>query len=122
MNDIEKPRPPQTESSILNEKDFQDFLELRKINPEDVAILEELSQFPNNIFAEFHNFFNLTKEKSPQGYCPWTGKRFKSELSRGIGIWRDVTHCLLDAFGHMVLLPSQNPSIENIRCESAEFS
>lgn len=66
MNDIEKSIPPQAWSSILNEKDLQDFIELRQINLEDAEILEKLSQLPKALFVEFHNFFNLTRDRSAQ--------------------------------------------------------
>src|SRR3989338_7608708 len=52
------------EPSVLKEKDFQDFIEFRKIKPEDFRLIEEMSHFPKDLFIEFHNFFNLLKEQS----------------------------------------------------------
>ena len=64
INNIEKSYQEQPEKSLLDEEDFRDFVEFREINSEDIKILESLSLFPKKLFVEFHNFFNLSKDKS----------------------------------------------------------
>ncbi len=52
------------ESGLLQEPDFQEFIEFRGVAAEDFGLLEALLDFPKNIFNEFHNFFNLSRERS----------------------------------------------------------
>jgi len=64
MNNIEKSHFPKSEYSFLNEEDFKEFVEFRKINYEYIEILKKLSQFPKKFFIEFHNFFQLSHNQS----------------------------------------------------------
>ena len=52
------------EESILEEKDFKDLIEFRKINPEDFHLIEELSRFPKDFFIELHNYFGFSHENT----------------------------------------------------------
>jgi len=50
-------------SPISEEEEIKDFLQFRKIEKEDIPLIENLSRYPK-LLNEFHNFFNLLKEKS----------------------------------------------------------
>ncbi len=47
--------------SVLEEKDFKNFIETREIKPEDFRIIEELSLFDKDFFIYFHNFFSANR-------------------------------------------------------------
>lgn len=49
--------------SVLEEKDFKNFIEMREISPEDFRIIEELSRFDKDFFIYFHNFFSAHNSK-----------------------------------------------------------
>jgi len=49
------------EPSVLEEKDFQEFIEFRKIKSKDFKILEELSSYPKDFFIYHHNSFSIDK-------------------------------------------------------------
>lgn len=50
--------------SVLEEEDFQEMIEFRKIKDEDLEIIEKLSHFPKKLFSSYHNFFNFSKENT----------------------------------------------------------
>ena len=55
------------QKEIFGEQDVKEFIQSRKINPEDFYILEELALIPKQlIIADFHNFFSLNRERSQQ--------------------------------------------------------
>lgn len=62
---LNSPEQFNTTKSILEEKDFKNFIETREISPEDFKIIEELSAFDKDFFIDFHNFFSVhhSKEK-----------------------------------------------------------
>lgn len=64
---IEKPEEEPKEPSVLEERGFQDFVEFRKISPEDFETIEKLSHHPKeSLILELHNLFNLSHERSEQ--------------------------------------------------------
>ena len=53
------------ELSVLEEENFKEFIEMRKISPEDFKTIENLSHYPGNFFVlELHNLFSFNKERS----------------------------------------------------------
>ena len=48
----------------MDEDDFRDMIEKRKIDPDDFAIIEKLSHFPKDLFIEYHNFFSFSRENT----------------------------------------------------------
>lgn len=50
--------------SILTEQEIQKFIANREIQTEDLSILEKLGDFPLKFFQNYHNYFNLLKERS----------------------------------------------------------
>jgi len=54
----------EVKKSILSEEEIQKFIENREIQAEDFPILEKLGDFPLKFFQNYHNYFNLLKEKS----------------------------------------------------------
>lgn len=59
---MEKPEEEPKEPSVLEEDDFKEFIEFRKIKPEDFKIIEELSQYPKDFFIYHHNSFGINQE------------------------------------------------------------
>lgn len=53
--------------SIIDNERIQEFIEDRKINPKDFFIIEKLATLDKQeIIGSFHNFFNLSAEKSAE--------------------------------------------------------
>lgn len=52
--------------SVLEEKDFKNFIKTREISSEDFRIIEELSRFDKDFFIYFHNFFSANNSKEIQ--------------------------------------------------------
>lgn len=51
--------------SVLEELDVREFIESRKINPEDFYLLEELAKMSKQLLImDFHNFFSFGRENS----------------------------------------------------------
>jgi hypothetical protein len=49
---------------LLEETAIQDLIESRGIRPEHVPVLEMLATCPKKLFHDFHNTFNLLRERS----------------------------------------------------------
>lgn len=54
----------ETNPTIITEPDIQELIKDRSILEEDFHLLEQLANFPKIFFIEFHNFFNLLKDRS----------------------------------------------------------
>jgi hypothetical protein len=53
------------QARIINRSEIQEFIEFRKIKPEDFHLIEKLAAFPKDlIIAELHNLFNLSRDNS----------------------------------------------------------
>lgn len=56
---------PVEKHHFLEEEDFKNLIELRKIAPEDFHILEELIRYDKNFsIGMLHNFFSFSRENS----------------------------------------------------------
>lgn len=61
----EKKIEAKKESPVILEPKIQDFIEFRKIKPEDFGLIEKLATFPKNLLIiELHNFFGFAREES----------------------------------------------------------
>ncbi len=66
MNEFKK-NQPREKSSFLEDDDYQEFINLRQIKPEDFQVIENLSSYPTEFFiTELHNLFSSSKENSAQ--------------------------------------------------------
>lgn len=59
---MEKPEEEPKEPSVLEEDDFKEFIEDRKIKPKDFKMIEELSSFPKDFFLLHHNSFSVDQK------------------------------------------------------------
>ena len=66
MNEYKK-NQQREKSSFLEDDDYQEFINLRQIKPEDFQVIENLSSYPTEFFiTELHNLFSSSKENSAQ--------------------------------------------------------
>ena len=63
------------------ESEIEKFFKNREISPEDFELVKSISQFPKEWINGFHNFFNLSRERSAQelrgqiGYTKYEKKK-----------------------------------------------
>jgi len=66
MNEF-KEKQSREDFSFLEDTDYQEFIDLHKIKPEDFQIIKNLSSYPTEFFiTELHNRFSSSKESSAQ--------------------------------------------------------